>query len=202
MALTPLQMIAIPVISGLIGWLTNYVAVRMLFRPRRELNILGLRLQGLVPRRQAEIAASIGRTVQSHLISHEDLRNILGRADVRANMETVLSERLGEFIDNKLRTLHPMAGALLSGSLRQRLESMLLREVERMLPEIGERMIDSVEDQLNFQQMVEDKVKAFDLDQLERMILGIAHRELRAIELLGGVLGFVIGIVQVAILLL
>ena len=42
----------------------------------------------------------------------------------------------------------------------------------------------------------------FDLDQLEEMIRGVSSPELRAIEILGGVLGLIIGIVQDGILLL
>ena len=47
-----------------------------------------------------------------------------------------------------------------------------------------------------------EKVQAFDLDRLENMILEIATRELRAIEILGGVLGVLIGLIQVGILML
>ncbi|NPV27094.1 MAG: DUF445 family protein [Firmicutes bacterium] len=52
------QYIAIPLISALIGWLTNVIAIRLLFRPVEpiKLPLLNYELQGLIPRRQAEIA--------------------------------------------------------------------------------------------------------------------------------------------------
>ena len=57
-------------------------------------------------------------------------------------------------------------------------------------------------EEVNIQQMVEDKINAFDLDELEKMIRGVTSNELTFIEILGGVLGFIIGLLQVAILLL
>jgi uncharacterized membrane protein YheB (UPF0754 family) len=48
--------IAVPAIGGVIGWITNWIAVKMIFRPLRPIRLLGFRLHGLVPRRQADLA--------------------------------------------------------------------------------------------------------------------------------------------------
>jgi uncharacterized membrane protein YheB (UPF0754 family) len=202
MTLTTAQLVAIPLIGGLIGWLTNMIAVRMLFRPRKPFHLLGLRIQGLIPRRQPELAVSIGHTVQSHLISHRDVRAVLSRADVRNGLDELLAPRIAGFIETGLKQLHPMVGMMLTQATREKLETLLLMEVEALLPELGERMLDTLEEQMNFQQIVEEKVRAFDLAKLEQIILDIARRELRAIELLGGLLGFLIGLIQIAILML
>ena len=47
--------------------------------------------------------------------------------------------------------------------------------------------------------MVRERIEELDLDALEQMVLAIAKSELRAIEILGGVIGFVIGLVQAAV---
>ena len=46
----------LPIIAAIIGWGTNYLAVRMLFHPRKQKNILGLKLQGVFPKRQKVLA--------------------------------------------------------------------------------------------------------------------------------------------------
>jgi uncharacterized membrane protein YheB (UPF0754 family) len=50
--------------------------------------------------------------------------------------------------------------------------------------------------------MVEEKISQFELDEIEKMILKIAKKELKHIEYLGGVLGFLIGLTQAFLLLL
>ena len=46
------KMFLIVGIGAMIGWITNYLAIKMLFRPYKEINILGLKIQGLLPKRK------------------------------------------------------------------------------------------------------------------------------------------------------
>lgn len=194
--------ILIPLISALIGWGTNALAVRMIFRPRRPRRILGLRVQGLVPRRQPEIARAIGRAVEHHLLSHHDIKEILAGEDAQAALDDAIRDHLREFIDKRLVEAVPMVQMFLSGDLRDRIENMMLAEVHKLVPELTARTLTRLEERLDFQELVEDRIRNFDTVKLESIILDIASRELRAIELLGGVLGFTIGCVQVLLLAL
>src|SRR5690606_27819511 len=89
-----LRLAGLPVIGGVIGYVTNFVAVRMIFRPRRPVRVFGMTFQGLVPRRQDELAASIGRTVREHLFSHEDVQELLTRPETQARIEAMLHRKL------------------------------------------------------------------------------------------------------------
>ena len=53
------RLLAVPLISAMIGYLTNVVAIKMLFHPREPIRMLGLEIQGLLPRRQEAIANKI-----------------------------------------------------------------------------------------------------------------------------------------------
>ena len=66
------------IIGALIGWITNYFAIKMLFRPLKEINILGFKVQGLIPKRKMEMAESIADTIQEEL--HDALGTPLGVA--------------------------------------------------------------------------------------------------------------------------
>src|SRR5512133_1357760 len=99
-----LRLASVPLISAFIGWFTNALAVRMIFRPRRPMRVLGLfTLQGLVPKRQDELAASIGHTVQQHLLSHGDVLAILNRADLQEALDKEIRERIGFFLGERLK---------------------------------------------------------------------------------------------------
>ncbi|MEF9933141.1 MAG: DUF445 family protein, partial [Cetobacterium sp.] len=63
----------IVIIGALIGWITNYVAIKMLFRPYKEINLGLFKIQGLIPKRRHEIGITIAETVQNELISMEDI---------------------------------------------------------------------------------------------------------------------------------
>ncbi|MCA8916851.1 MAG: DUF445 family protein [Planctomycetes bacterium] len=60
-------------IGGLVGFATNWVAIKMLFHPR--VRIFGV--QGVVPSRRLELARSVGETLEEHLISGDRMHALL-----------------------------------------------------------------------------------------------------------------------------
>ena len=68
------------VISGLIGYFTNYIAVKMLFRPRTEKHIFGRRVPftpGVIPKNQPRLAKALGKAVSEQLLTGNDLKEAL-----------------------------------------------------------------------------------------------------------------------------
>ena len=189
---------AIPAIGGVIGYLTNRLAVKMIFRPIKPINILGFRLQGLMPRRQADMAKSIGAVVGDHLVRHEDLARGLDSVD----MESILMELLDHGLGPKIQELRglPLIGGFLTEARIEDLRKSIISSLVEHKGKIMDKLEAALEKGLDVQALVADKVAAFPLDKLEALVLQVAAKELRAIELLGGVLGILIGIGQVALL--
>ena len=76
-----LPWLLLPLVGALIGYGTNRLAVGMIFRPIEPRRILGFNFQGLVGRRQPELARSIGNVVGDHLLQPEDLEGVLEGVD-------------------------------------------------------------------------------------------------------------------------
>ena len=91
-----------PVVGAFIGWLTNYVAIKMLFRPRQPWRFLGLSLQGVMPKRQHDIAVKIGEVVEEDLLNSEDILNAINTEELRAHLAMVIEARLDRFLRAKL----------------------------------------------------------------------------------------------------
>ena len=88
--------IVAPLLGGVIGYITNDLAIRMLFRPRKAVYIGKFHVPftpGLIPSQQGRIAQSIGDVVSGQLLNEETLR------------QTLLSERTIANLQNKARTL-------------------------------------------------------------------------------------------------
>jgi len=83
-----------PAAGAIIGFVTNAIAIRMLFRPLAEIRILGIRLPftpGILPRQRGRLAQSIGGMVERELLTPEILRQRLGREDVREKIRQMIS---------------------------------------------------------------------------------------------------------------
>lgn len=172
----------------------------MLFRPHRQKCFLGLRIQGLVPRRQKEIATSIGAMIEHNLFSHADIQTALASADTTEEASVFLNEQIDTFVE-KLAGQNPMVGMFLQGPLLEQVKGLLQEQMSGKFPALLERVVERAEDKLDVSEIVRAKIEAFDISRLESIIHEVSSRELKMIEVLGGVLGFFVGLVQVGILL-
>jgi uncharacterized membrane protein YheB (UPF0754 family) len=193
------SIILIPTIAALIGWITNFIAIRMLFRPRTPINLGVCTLHGLVPKRQAEIARSIGDVVARDLISHDDITSVLKLPETKGKISSEIEQEIDGFIRG-FAEQNPMVGMFLQGEALLKVRSALINQLEERTPRLIEHVITAVEDKVDFQKIVETKVATLELDRLEELINRVASRELRTIELLGGVLGFLVGILQLLVI--
>lgn len=192
----------LPLISGLIGWFTNFIAIKMIFRPRRPIPFLGIKIQGLVPKRKSELARSIGEAVEKELVSQKDVAAFIKDAHVRGNLMKVIEDRVDVILNFRLSKLNPLLGGFLAGELHTILKKMIVSEIERLMPGFVDSLLFSIEDKLEFRKLIADKIEKFDLAKFEAMLSDIASKEMRYIEVLGGVMGFAIGLVQLLLLAL
>ena len=193
--------VLIPIVCALIGWMTNAIAVRMIFRPRKPVSLLGFKIQGLIPRRQSDLARSIGETIESKLLTHEDIQAALSSPDVQADLEKVIREQVEKFLDEKLGS-NPLLAGFLQGEMAENIKNMLSQQLKAGLLGFMAGMLETIESRLDLKSIVQQRIESFDMATLEAIILSIARRELKTIEVFGGVLGFLVGVGQVAILVL
>ena len=191
------QIIAIPLISAGIGYMTNVVAIRLLFWPKKPIRIVFFELYGLLPKRQAEIASKLGQLVEEQLLSIDDLFERIDTPETYSR----LSSELSHMVRRKLYALLPR---IIPGKVSALIVDNLDRILQQETPAIFKQLLATGRDYLNeevqIKQIVENRVMALDLDELEMMIRGVSGTEIRFIELLGGILGFIIGLVQLLII--
>jgi uncharacterized membrane protein YheB (UPF0754 family) len=120
------------------------------------------------------------------------------KVDLEALLGDVLAKGLKPKVD-ELRKM-PLVGAFLTDERIDDLRAAIARGIMKHKELVFERLERAVEDGLDVQQLVRDKVAAFPVEKLESLVLEVAARELRAIEWLGGLLGLLIGVLQVLVL--
>ncbi len=189
-----------PLVGALIGYATNRIAVQMIFRPIEPKRILGVTVQGLVGRRQADLARSIGGVVGDHLVTPEDLRGALDQIDLEGFVDRAFDKGLRPKVE-ELRRL-PLVGGFLTDERVADLRRHAVKGVVDNKDDISAALQEGLENGFDVHKLVERKVAAFPIEKMEALILEVAAKELRAIEILGGVLGGLIGLIQAGILTL
>lgn len=196
---TPVLLILTPFITAAIGWFTNWVAIKMLFHPRVPKRVLFWKWQGLIPRRQSQLAKESAEIIEREILQQHMILNEIRKIEMTPYLETAAHKIVWERIGPQLRAI-PLLGSFINDGTLAKFEVIASASMKEEAGPLMEKVATEFEASVNLKQMIEDNIAAFDLDRLEGIVNEVAKREFRTIERLGAVLGFVIGLVQVALL--
>jgi uncharacterized membrane protein YheB (UPF0754 family) len=79
----------------------------------------------------------------------------------------------------------------------QKIKEGLMEEISVLLPQLIDQFTGKLSATIDIEQIVTEKVANFSSDKLEEILVSIMQKEFRFVEIIGGVLGFVIGLLQV-----
>lgn len=182
------------IIGGLIGWITNVLAIKLLFRPLNPIKIpiINFEIWGLVPKRKKEIARNIGEVISTELLSIDDIANQAFSDEDKESFNTYISDKIKNIINEKLESI-PMPFRMMASPF---IDDILNKEVPSAVESIGSDLINKIKDNVEIEKIVEYKINELDLLKLEDIILKVAKKELTQIEYWGLVLGAAIGLIQ------
>lgn len=193
------NLISLPIVAALIGWGTNVIAIKMLFWPREPIRIFGWEFLGVLPKRRLDIARSIADVLNDDILPLAELMDAVNTPETRQRVAQLITEgliaKVGRFLPSFIMDY---AG----NRLHQHLEELVAGELENLIPQLASQLSQELQSNKFLGSFVEEKIKSFDLVQLEEMVLKVAKNELRYIELFGALLGLLIGLIQVLLLVI
>ena len=91
-------------IGALIGYVTNYVAIKLLFRPYKPVKIGNITIfpQGVIPREKKSLAKKVGEVVKNYILSEEEIKKIITSPEVREEIEKFLDEKIEYLTDKEI----------------------------------------------------------------------------------------------------
>ena len=194
--------ILIPLISAFIGWFTNWIAIKMLFHPREPKKILWFTLHGIFPKRQQQFAEKLGKLVSEELLSFGDIEEKITHPENIQKLMPLIEGHIDHFLRVKLAQQMPMISMFIGDKTINELKTVFIAELEELFPIIMKNYMTSLQKDLDLEKIVVQKVAGFSSDKMEQVLNSIMSKEFRFVEIIGGVLGFLIGLLQVLITLL
>lgn len=191
-----MKLVIMVIISAAIGWITNWVAIKMLFRPHNEINLGLFKIQGLIPKRRAEIGIGIADVIQNELISIKDVIANIDREEFSKRLNDLIDDVLEKNLKTKVKEKFPVMQMFFSDKMAKDVSNTIKSIVMENQEKIFEIFSNYAEENINFSTIITDKISNFSLDKLEEIINGLAKKELKHIEVIGAILGAFIGLVQ------
>ena len=196
------QLLIMIFISATIGWITNWVAIKMLFRPHKEINFGLFKIQGLIPKRRAEIGSGIANIIQNELISVKDVISNIDREEFSKRLDSSIDKVLEKNLKAKVKEKFPVLQMFFTDRMAKDVSNTIKDIIMENQEKIFEIFSNYVEENINFEVIISDKISNFSLDKLEEIITLLANKELKHIEVIGAILGMLIGAVQYLITLI
>ncbi len=190
-----IKILFLGLIGGIIGWVTNILAIKLIFRPIHPIKIplLNVEVVGLIPKRRKEVARSIGEVVEKELISIEEILDKMIKEEDKNNLIKGIKIKIDQIIEEKLP---PFIPSTFKGMIKDYVDKVVEEELGNVITNLSEYVLHKASTRIKIGEMVEDKINQFDLEKLEEIIINIAKKELKHIEVLGLVLGIIIGLAQ------
>ena len=188
-----LQFAIIVTIGALIGWITNKVAIKMMFRPVNPVKVLFFTLQGVFPKRKDQMAISLADTIERELLSKEVIMDkILNQENMEKTKQSVMDALVIKIAEN----IPSVAKMFLGDNVEGMIRSYLDKEGDRIFDEMIDTFKDEALENLNIRVIVKERIDSLDFIEFEKIIFGLMNRELKHEERIGLILGALIGVVQ------
>lgn len=184
-----------PVVGAVIGWFTNYVAIKLLFRPHTPIDVFGYRVQGVIPKRRKEIARSMAKAIEKELLSTEDLAGTLNGIDWKGEVEKTVEEAVEHRFGGERIKGIPVIG-LVSENLKYHIKYLLTKEILRQIDRKKGTIAAKFKENVDIKEMLVTRIDRLDLMRFEKLLTDFIARELKHLEWLGGIMGFLIGLGQ------
>ncbi len=190
----------IPVISAVVGWATNVLALRMTFYPLEFWGIGKIGWQGIIPSKAGEMAGKAVDLLTEKLITIEDRFEQVDPERVAEEMEPALNRIAIEIVNETMEDHAPVLWESAPKVLKSRIYQRMSEDLPEVVEEIMEDIKMNISDLFDLKAMVVEALEN-DRELLNQIFLKVGETEFRFIERSGMYFGFLFGVIQMGVFL-
>jgi uncharacterized membrane protein YheB (UPF0754 family) len=189
-----------PVFGLIVGWFTDWLALKLIFNPKRPVDILGFRVQGLFLKRRREVAAEYGALIADDIITPDRVLAAVLGGPLSDRVFTMVRRQVEASINRQAGFARPLV-VLAVGSRRyiEMQRSIASRIMER-LPETMVYLEEYARDTMDIRNVLVRKMQDLDEVQFEALIRPAFEQDEWILITVGAVLGFCMGEMQALVL--
>lgn len=196
----PMLYLSMPIISGIVGYATNVVAIWMMFHPIEFVGIKPplLGWQGIIPRRAAKMASISVETITKHLITQEEIFNRLDPNKVVGVLEGPINNMIEDLVDEVMMAHEPTLWETLPNFVKNQVYKRIKGEAPELISEIMAQIKNNISHMYDLKDMVITNLTK-DKALLNQIFLEVGAAEFKFIGVSGLYFGFIFGAIQMAI---
>ena len=174
----------------------------MLFHPREPKKILGITIQGIFPKRQKIFAERLGKIISHEFLSFAEIEKKISDPGNLRQIMPMIEKHVDDFLRVRMSNEMPFLSMFIGEKTITTLKTVFMQEIELLFPEVMKQFARNIRHELDVEQIVIQKVSSFSSDKLEEILYQIMSKEFRFVEIIGAIIGFLIGLLQIGITVL
>jgi len=184
----------LPAAGFLVGYLTNWIALKLVFSPREPVKLGPITVQGLFHKRQSQVAEAFGRTVATRILNADNIVSTVIEGDGLHRMNEIIDRRVGELIAKY--EAHPMAKLVLPEAERPALKIEVLERIKTDWSKPGGFFHTFAGESVDLQGELERRMRSLDRESYEGVLRPAFQQDEWKLIVAGAVLGTIAGVLQ------
>lgn len=191
----------IPAFGGCVGLLTDWVALQMLFRPLNPVKFMGMTLQGKFIARQKEVARDYASLIAKQLLTPANLLEEILRGPCSERVINLIENRIAQGIDEQFGRAQPLARQAIGRDKYDQIHAYVLKRVLEAIPESSHHIEQYALDALDINNTIVTRMDTLTPKEFEGLLRPAFKEDEKTLIIAGAVLGFLIGELQVHLML-
>lgn len=184
----------LPAAGVAVGYVTNWLAMKMIFEPRTPTRYGPFTFQGLFHKRQHEVAVGFSHTVADTMLTPANIVEQISSGEGRKTIQDIFQKRIGEVIEQYKK--HPMASMILQQVKPEQIDEIIVQQMDTKLTEEGGLLWTFVERTVDVGSSMSEKLKELDPETFEGVLRPAFQEDEWKLIAVGAVLGGIAGWLQ------
>ena len=186
---------------AVVCWFTNWLGVKLLFKPTEAKGFGFLRWQGILPKRQDVLAEKIGVMFAEELFLSGDLKRRIKHPDNINRFTEFVEEKIDYYLRIDFPARYPFASMFFGQQRRDKIKYDLLEQVQIQAPIIVDQVLEQLDEHIKMEDLVTDRVTVLSTDKLEQILNTTLRKDMIIVGFVAAFCGFFIGCIQTTLIL-
>ncbi|MDN5749198.1 MAG: DUF445 family protein [Pseudonocardia sp.] len=189
--------IIMPIAGGITGWFTDWLALKMIFYPKRPTRYLGVFVwQGLFLKRRKEVAAAYGALIAKEIITPHNVIEAVLRGPMSDKLFAMVQKEVQHVLDSQAGLVKPLLVFAVGSTRYQEMKRVVSAQVMAALPETMAYMEDYAEDAMDIRNILVNKMQELSPEEFEGLLRPAFEQDEWILITVGALLGTAVGELQ------
>jgi uncharacterized membrane protein YheB (UPF0754 family) len=191
-----------PLFGGFVGWFSDWMALKMVFRPREPTRYLGLfTWQGLFLKRQQEVSAEYGALIAGEVLTAANIFEAALRGPLSDKLFALVQKHVSDMVDDQAGIAQPLLVFAVGSERYQSMKQDIAARLMERLPVALKSVEKYADDAMDVRNTLVSRMKQMTPEEFEGVLRPVFEQDEWKLIAVGAVLGFLVGELQVHLMI-